>query len=75
MRKESAELEQLRCYLPERLSEQALEKLIQEVLRANDGHSLRDMGKIMKQLRPQLTGRADLRAVGERVKQILSSSP
>ncbi len=72
VRKESAELECLQEYLPRPLSEEALTGLIREVLAESGAQSMRDMGRVMRQLQPRLAGRADMRAVGEHVKRLLT---
>lgn len=71
--KEEAELEILQHYLPEALGEAELDKLIEEAISASGAESMKDMGKVMGQLKPKVQGRADMGAVSARIKARLSS--
>jgi uncharacterized protein YqeY len=66
--KELAEVEILKAYLPEPLSDTELDALIDEIITATGAESLRDMGKVMNAIREQAQGRADMGAVGAKVK-------
>jgi uncharacterized protein YqeY len=55
-------------YLPEALSDAEVDALIEEALVVTGAASMRDMGKLMSVLKPQLQGRADMGAVSQRVK-------
>ena len=57
---EQLELDVLRTFLPEPLSTAELENLISEAIAATDATSMRDMGKVMAWLKPQVQGRADM---------------
>lgn len=69
---EQYELDLIQAYLPKPLEESELLKMIEEAISASQASSVRDMGKVMNTLRPQLTGRADLSKVSELIKQKLS---
>lgn len=71
--KEQAELKVIEEFLPAQLSEADLDAAITEAIRETGATSARDMGKVMKILMPKLTGRADGKAVGEKVKARLSA--
>lgn len=71
--KEEAELKVIEEFLPAQLSEAELDAAIAEAVRAVGAEGVRDMGKVMKVLMPKLTGRADGKAVGEKVKERLSA--
>jgi uncharacterized protein YqeY len=71
--KEQAELKVIEEFLPAQLSEADLDAAITETIRETGATSARDMGKVMKVLMPKLTGRADGKAVGEKVKARLSA--
>ena len=71
--KERAELKVIEEFLPAQLSEADLDAAITEAIRETDATSARDMGKVMKVLMPKLTGRADGKAVGDKVKARLSA--
>lgn len=62
----------LEKYLPEQLSDSELQELIQKAISSCDAKSMADMGKVMGILRPQLTGRADMGAVSQKIKSILT---
>lgn len=70
--KELAEIEILKTYLPEPLSDTDLDTLIDTVIASTGAESLRDMGKVMNAIREQAQGRADMGVVGGRVKARLS---
>ncbi len=71
---EQFEIELLGGYLPEPLDEAALEALVQGAIEACGATGMRDMGRVMGQLKPQVQGRADMGAVSARVKALLSAS-
>jgi len=66
--KELAEIEILKAYLPEPLSETELDTLIDSVIESTGAATLRDMGKVMNALREQAQGRADMSVASGRVK-------
>ena len=70
---EQFEIEVLQGYLPEALSAEEIDTLIAEAIAATGAESMRDMGKVMGQLKPQLQGRADIGAVSALVKQKLGA--
>jgi len=69
---EEYELELIQSYLPQPLSEQELINLVSQAIEQTEASGIKDMGKVMNILRPQLTGRADLSKVSEMIKQKLS---
>jgi uncharacterized protein YqeY len=71
--KERAELEVLQAYLPEPLSEADLDALIDVVIQSSGAESIRDMGKVMNEIRQRAEGRADMGIVGPRVKARLTA--
>lgn len=70
--KEEAELTLLEAYLPPPLSPEELRKKIEEALAASQASSLKDMGKVMALLMPEISGRADGKVVSQMVKDALS---
>ena len=70
--KETAELGILQSYLPTQLTESELDQLVGEAVRASGATSLKDMGKVMALLKPQVQGRADMGALSARIKQQLT---
>ncbi|MDX1499991.1 MAG: GatB/YqeY domain-containing protein [Woeseiaceae bacterium] len=65
---EKAEIEVIGTYLPEPLDDTELDRLIDEAISATGAESIRDMGKVMGAIKAQAAGRADMGAVGARVK-------
>ena len=70
---ERAEIEVLETYLPEQLSDAELDAMIDEVITAVGAESIRDMGKVMGAIKAKAAGRADMGAVGARVKARLGA--
>ena len=69
---ENFELELLKTYLPEQLSEAEIDAMIDATIQSTGAASVKDMGKVMGQLKPRLQGRADMGAVSARIKTRLS---
>jgi hypothetical protein len=65
--KEDAELAVLEEFMPEPLTEEELERILDDAIAENGATSMRDMGRVMKDVMPQVAGRAD----GGVVSQIL----
>lgn len=70
--KENQEITLIQEYLPEQLTEDEITSLIDEAIASTGAESMRDMGKVMGQLKPKLQGRADMGAVSARIKTKLS---
>ena len=70
---ERAEIEVLGNYLPEQLSADVLADMVDEAIRNSGAESIRDMGKVMGQIKAKAAGRADMGAVGAAVKERLSA--
>ncbi|HUO96147.1 MAG TPA: GatB/YqeY domain-containing protein [Steroidobacteraceae bacterium] len=69
--KETAEIQALTAYLPAQLSPAELDGLIREAIAATGAASVKDMGKVMGIVKGKAAGRADMSAVGARVKALL----
>jgi hypothetical protein len=69
--KEAAELTVIQSYLPAQLSETELDAIIAEAIAATGAVTLKDMGKVMGVVKSKAAGRADMAAVGARIKQKL----
>ena len=69
---EQAELDIIQTYLPEPLSEDEIDRLIKQAIENSGAESMKDMGKVMGQLKPQLQGRADMGKVSGQIKSMLS---
>ena len=69
---ESFELEVLAEFMPEPLSEEQLEEIIDDAIAENGATSLRDLGRVMADVMPQVAGRADGSAVSQLVREKLA---
>jgi uncharacterized protein YqeY len=70
--KENAELRLISAYLPAQLSDTELDALITETISQTGAASIKDMGKVMNAIKAKAQGRADMAAVGARIKARLS---
>jgi uncharacterized protein YqeY len=70
---ERAEIVVIGDYLPEQLSADALATLVDEVIQATGAEGIRDMGKVMGQIKAKASGRANLGAVSATVKDRLNA--
>jgi len=68
---ETFELGVIQSYLPAPLSDAEIEALIAQAVQSTGASSVREMGAVMAQLRPQLQGRADMSLVSARIKSAL----
>ena len=66
--KESAEITLLRGYLPSQLSDSEIDALISDAIGATGAASIKDMGKVMALIKGKAQGRADMAAVGAKIK-------
>lgn len=71
--KESAEIEVLKEYLPEQLTEEEVNELIQDAIDEVNAESIKDMAKVMAIIKPKAQGRTDIGTIGAKVKAILSA--
>ena len=69
---EEEQLNVILKYLPEQLSEEEIQKLVQEGIAAVSAESMKDMGKLMGHLKPIFEGKADMSIVSKLVKELLS---
>ncbi len=70
--KEQEELKILESFLPSQLSEEEVEKIIDEVIENLKPLGLKDMGKVMKEVMPRVSGRFDGSKINEMVRKKLS---
>ncbi len=70
--REAAEITLLQTYLPAQLSDAELDALIGEAVAATGAASIKDMGKVMANIKTKAQGRADMAAVGAKIKARLS---
>ena len=70
---ERAEILVLNDYLPEQLSAEELAAMVDEIIQATGAEGIRDMGKVMGQIKAKASGRADMGAVSATVKDRLNA--
>ncbi len=72
LEKEEAELVVFRRLLPEALSEEEVRALIRSTIEEVGAKGVQDLGKVMKQIMPKVTGRTEGKRVSELAREILS---
>jgi uncharacterized protein YqeY len=70
--KEDAELAVLEEFMPEPLTEEELERIVDDAIAENGATSMRDMGRVMKDVMPQIAGRADGATVSQMLREKLA---
>ena len=70
--KETAEMAILKTYLPEELSGEVLQQLVDQAVAETGAQSMKDMGNVIKSVAAKAQGKADNRAISELVKKALS---
>ena len=58
----------LQAYMPKQMEEEEIDKIVQTALDQTGARNMRDMGKVMGVLKPQLQGKADMGVVSQKVK-------
>ncbi|MCG8313497.1 MAG: GatB/YqeY domain-containing protein [Pseudomonadales bacterium] len=71
MEQELSEITVLQEFMPQPLSEDEIASLIDSAMNETGANSMKDMGKVMAILKPQIQGRADMGLVSKTVKQKL----
>ena len=69
---EEGELHVLEEFMPEPLSEEELERIVDDAIAENGATSLRDLGRVMADVMPQVAGRADGSYVSQLVREKLA---
>ena len=69
---ETTQVEVLQAFLPEQFSEDEIEAIVVKVIEEVGATSMRDMGKVMGKLIPQVRGKADNTLVSQIVRKKLS---
>ena len=70
--REEAELAILEEYMPEPLSEEELDRIVDDAIAETGATNIRDMGRVMADVMPQIAGRADGSAVSQLVREKLA---
>ncbi|OGT80222.1 MAG: glutamyl-tRNA amidotransferase [Gammaproteobacteria bacterium RIFCSPLOWO2_02_FULL_52_10] len=72
VKKETGELQVVLEFMPTPLTDAEIEQIIRETITAAGATGVKEMGKVMSQLKPRVQGRADMGKVSGMVKQLLS---
>jgi uncharacterized protein YqeY len=70
--KETKEIEILKSFLPQPLSQEEILKIIDQSIQETQAASLKDIGKVMKSVMPKIGGKADGKLINQLVKERLS---
>ncbi|MEX0817156.1 MAG: GatB/YqeY domain-containing protein [Gaiellales bacterium] len=70
--KEERELEIIQEFMPEPVSDEELERIIDDAIAETGATSLRDLGRVMADVMPQVAGRADGSTVSQLVREKLA---
>lgn len=70
--KEQSELNIIQTYLPQQLSDDEVNTIINDVMATFDAPSIKDMGKIMGEIKPKVAGRTDMGKLSAKIKEKLS---
>ena len=70
--KEKKEIEILKSFLPQPLSQEEILKIIDQSIQETQASSLKDIGKVMKSVMPKMGGKADGKLINQLVKERLS---
>ena len=74
VKQESFEIDIIQEFLPQALSEEELDSIVNQAIETTGASSIKDMGKVMGLVKPQIIGRADMGEISGRIKSLLSSS-
>lgn len=69
---EKAEVTVLQTYLPQQLTEDEIGSILDDAIAKTGAESMKDMGKVMGMIKPQVAGRADMGKVSGLIKSRLS---
>ena len=70
--KEKNEIEIMKSFLPQPLSQEEILKIIDQSIQETQASSLKDLGKVMKSVMPKMGGKADGKLINQLVKERLS---
>lgn len=70
---ESAEIDVIQTFLPQALSDDEIVAIINDAVGKTGAESIKDMGKVMGIVRPQVVGRGDMGAISGKIKAMLSA--
>lgn len=70
---EEAEVLVIQDFLPQPFAEHEIDEMVKQAVVQSGAASIKDMGKVMTILKPQMQGRADMSVVSAKIKGVLTS--
>ena len=74
VKQESYEIDIIQEFLPQALSEEEVDDIVNQAIEQTGASSIKDMGKVMGLVKPQIIGRADMGEISGRIKSLLSTN-
>jgi len=74
VKQEIFEIDIIQEFLPQALSEEEVDTIVHQAIEQTGASSIKDMGKVMGLVKPQIVGRANMGEVSGRIKSLLSTS-
>ena len=74
VKQESFEIDTIQEFLPQAQSDEEVDNIVNQAIEQTGASSIKDMGKVMGLVKPQIIGRGDMGEISGRIKSILSSS-
>jgi len=74
VKQENFEIDIIQEFLPQALSEEEVDAIVNQAIETTGASSIKDMGKVMGLVKPQIIGRADMGEISGRIKSLLSTS-
>jgi len=73
VKQENFEIDIIQEFLPQALGEEEVDEIVSQAIKQTGASSIKDMGKVMGLVKPQIVGRADMGEVSGRIKSLLST--
>ena len=74
VKQESYEIGIIQEFLPQALSEEEVDDIVNQAIEKTGAASIKDMGKVMGIVKPQIIGRADMGEISGRIKSLLTAN-
>ncbi len=74
VKQENFEIDIIQEFLPQALGEEEVDDIVNQAIEQTGASSIKDMGKVMGLVKPQIVGRADMGEVSGRIKSLLSTN-
>ena len=74
VKQETFEIGIIQEFLPQALSEEEVNDIVNQAIEKTGAASIKDMGKVMGIVKPQIIGRADMGEISGRIKSLLTAN-